>query len=117
MTTKANHTADPNYTIIIVGDDGKIYRLVEEKWRVDGNVLSDLAGQGIINQLTEFGAYLSFVPPDLAVGIGEVCTVVNLRAILKNNVNPNSGKASSTSTTTDPAKAPSSADHKVSGSR
>lgn len=88
MTAKANQKEDPNYTLIIVGDDGKVYRLTEEKWRVQPNVLSDPAGQGIINQLTEFGAYLSFVPPALAVGIGEVCTVVNLRAILKNNVDP-----------------------------
>jgi hypothetical protein len=92
MTTKAKGNEDPNYTVILVAENGKIYRLTRETWEIESNLLADAGGQGIIKQLTEFGAYLSFVPPEIAVGIGEVCTVVNLQALLKNNV---STKASS----------------------
>jgi hypothetical protein len=88
MTTKAKGHEDPNFTVILVAEDGKFYRLTREKWEVESNLLADAAGQGIVKQLTEFGAYLSFVPPEIAVGIGEVCTVVNLQAILKNNIDP-----------------------------
>jgi len=74
---------DPTKTIIIVSDTG-VYRLVKEKWEIPPNELTDAAGKGIVDQLTTFGAYLSYIPPELAVGIGEICTVVNLKAILKN---------------------------------
>ncbi len=83
----ANNAAgneDPKKTVILVSDTG-VYRLTKEQWELESNLLSDAAGQGIVNQLTTFGAYLSYVPPELAVGIGEVCTVVNLKSILKNN--------------------------------
>ena len=93
MTAHAHGIEDPNHTIIIVGDDGKVYRLTQEKWQNDGNVLADPGGEGGVNQLSEVWGYLSFVPPKLAVGIGEVCTVVNLRAILKNNVEPATHKS------------------------
>jgi hypothetical protein len=59
--------------------------LYGDQWEDKDNLLNDAGGKGIVDQLTEFGAYLSYIPPDLAVGIGEVCTVVNLKSILKNN--------------------------------
>ena len=74
---------DPRYTIIIVGDDGKYYKLTRSEWQQ--NVVTDAAGLGVINQLTDFGSYLAYIPPDLAVGIGQLCVVVNMKAILKNN--------------------------------
>ncbi|MFO7178084.1 MAG: hypothetical protein DIU78_005210 [Pseudomonadota bacterium] len=85
--------ADPNYTLVVIADDGKVYKLTREVWEnKDYLMKSDgpeaAAGLGIINQLKEFGSYLTFIPPDLAVGIGQICTVVNLQAILKNNVAP-----------------------------
>ena len=77
---------DPHYTVILIADDGTPYKLTKEAWMKAGTRLPDAAGSGIVNQLREFGVYLSYIPPEIAVGIGEVCTVVNLQAILKNNV-------------------------------
>jgi hypothetical protein len=91
MTAKAPGHEDPTKTVILVSDTGKVYRLTKEKWETSDNLLKDPAGLGIINQLTTFGAYLSYVPPELAIGIGEVCTVVNLKSILKNNGGASSG--------------------------
>lgn len=93
MADNAIDKTDPRYTVIVVGEDGRLYKLTGDKWMTDDNVVFDpkkpdaaaAGGQGVINQLNTFGAYLSYVPPEIAVGIGSFCTVVNLRAILKNN--------------------------------
>ena len=74
---------DPRYTIVIAGDDGNFYKLNKSEWQK--NKVVDAAGLGVIKQLTDFGSYLAFIPPELAVGIGHICTVVNLKAILENN--------------------------------
>ena len=77
--------ADLRHTLIVVAEDGKVYKLTREVWETDSNLVTSAAGKGVVNQLTEFGTYLAFIPPDIAVGIGHFCTVVNLQAILKNN--------------------------------
>ncbi len=83
---------DPHYTVILIADDGTPYKLTKEAWMKAGTKLP-AAGGGIVDQLREFGVYLSYIPPEIAVGIGEVCTVVNLQAILKNNTNGASSAA------------------------
>jgi hypothetical protein len=94
--TNATGNEDPTKTVILVSDTG-VYRLTKEKWEIPGNVLGDAAGRGIIDQLTTFGAYLSYVPPELAVGIGEVCIVVNVKSILNNNLPARTATAGATS--------------------
>jgi hypothetical protein len=74
---------DPRETIIIVGEDGKLYKLNGDDWR--DFPMPDSGARGIIDQLTQFGSLLAFIPPDIAVGIGTLCTVVNLKGILKGN--------------------------------
>lgn len=80
----ANGQSDPAKTLVIVGDDGQIYKLTREVWAKDEYRVPDLGSVGVVRQLVEFGTYLAYIPPNLAVGIGAVCTVVNLKAILKN---------------------------------
>jgi hypothetical protein len=78
---KSTEPIDGRKTLIIISDTGELYRVTNDKWVT----LPDLGAQGIVKQMEAFGAYLSYVPPDIAVGFGEFCTVVNLKAILENN--------------------------------
>ncbi len=77
--------ADPRQTLIIRGEDGQFYRLVKEKWQRPEYVVSDAGGKGMLEQLTNFGTYLAYIPPDMAIGIGHICTLVDLKSILRNN--------------------------------
>lgn len=74
---------DPRYTLIVVGDDGRYYKITRDQWMVEENVLNDVE-EGVVAQLTKWGSYLSYIPPKLAVGVGSVCTVLNLQSILAN---------------------------------
>jgi hypothetical protein len=75
---------DPDRALIIVSDDGKIYKLDQDEWQQAKYELKDDPGAaGIVNQLTTFGSYVAFVQKNLALKIGACCTVVNLRSILK----------------------------------
>jgi hypothetical protein len=76
---------DPRKTIIVVSDDGKIYRLTDDQWETQANLVTDAGGKGVIQELTRYGSYLSYVPPKIAVGFGEICIVLNVGAVLKNN--------------------------------
>jgi len=76
--------ADPDRTLIIVSDNGEIYKLLKDDWQKEEYRLKEDAGTtGIVNQLEAFGSYLAFVNKNLALAIGCCCTVVNLRAVLK----------------------------------
>jgi hypothetical protein len=79
----APDTGSPSCTLIVIGDDGRYYKLEQNKWRTHENLMSDARGQGVIKELVEFGCHLAFIPPDIAVGIGHFCTLVNLKAILR----------------------------------
>ena len=78
---------DPRYAVVLIGDDNKLYKLMKKDWK-QFELPADDPGSGVVNQLKEFGAYLTFIPTDLAVGFGFNCTVVNLNEILKNNPPP-----------------------------
>jgi hypothetical protein len=82
----AGGEADPTQTLIVAADDGTFWRVTKEVWRKDENQITESGGLGVLQQLTNFGTYLAYIPPDLSVGIGNICTIVNLKAILKNNV-------------------------------
>lgn len=77
--------ADPTQTLIVVADDGTYWRVTKEVWRQEKNQITESGGLGMLQQLSRFGTYLAYIPPELAVGIGNICTMVNLKAILKNN--------------------------------
>lgn len=77
--------ANPRATLIVRAENGKFYRIVKEQWQIEENVVSDAGGKGVLEQLSNFGTYLAYIPQDMAVGIGHICTMVDLKAILKNN--------------------------------
>ncbi len=85
-----NPDTSPKYTLVIIGDDGKYYKLQRQDWAKDEYVVGqqdDPSGGpsiGVIDQLKEYGTYLAYLPGEQAVGIGHLCTVVNLDSILKN---------------------------------
>ena len=84
---------DPRKTLIVISDTGVAYRVTNDQWQV----LPDPGATGIVNQMTAFGSYLSFFPSGpkaIAAGFGELCTVVNLKAILENN--PSNGATMAT---------------------
>jgi hypothetical protein len=85
-TPSAEGESDPTQTLIVVADDGTFWRVTKEVWRQDGNQITESGGVGVLQQLANFGTYLAYIPPDLSIGIGGICTLVNLKAILKNNV-------------------------------
>jgi hypothetical protein len=76
---------DPKYFLIIVGDDGNLYKLTRGQWMQNPLLPTDPAA-GVAGQLKEYGTYLAYVRTDIAVGAGYACTLVNLNAVLKNNV-------------------------------
>lgn len=82
--------ADPRYTLIIVGDDGKMYKLTKEIW--SRHEMTQPVAMGLAQQLKQFGTYLAYIPTDLAVGVGNFCTLINLDAILRNNPGGGGGR-------------------------
>jgi len=68
----------PRDTIVIVGEDGKQYKLLKSDW-----TQFEVEPSGAVTQLANFGAFVAFIPEDIAVGFGFNCTVVNLKAVLK----------------------------------
>lgn len=69
----------PSQTLL-VRINGKTFVLSYDEYTQ--KPLPDPGGAAMIDQLASLGTYLAFIPPDLAVGFGEVCTLVNLDAIL-----------------------------------
>ena len=87
MSNETKPTPDldhPRNTIIIAAEDGKYYKLTGSQWQEHGTPITP-AEQGVVDQLIEWGSYLAFIPTDKYVGIGSVCTIVNLKSILQNN--------------------------------
>lgn len=77
---------DKFYKIVIVGDDGNSYALEKSDWMVQEKKVTDAATQSAVEVLDGVGSYLSFVSPKRSVGAGMACVVVNMAAILKNNL-------------------------------
>lgn len=77
---------DPSrHTLIVISDDGNVYKLTKNDWQTEEHVLKPGdPGLGVIRQLENFGTYLGFIP-NIAAGIGINCVLVNLKAVLNNN--------------------------------
>jgi hypothetical protein len=83
---KVAGTTDPKRNLIVLSDDGTSYYLIppgpngweDPKWRID----STDPDYGNLQQLVALGAELAYLP-DGTPGMGAICTVVNLKAIIK----------------------------------
>lgn len=67
--------------LLIIGDDGKLYQLMEKDWKK--NPVKESATIGTTEVLKAAGSYLAFLDPEASVGAGMACTLVNLAAVLK----------------------------------
>lgn len=88
-TNGVQATPAKDETLIIYGDDGQIYILKGTDWKV-AKYRQDEASQngaaGVVEQLVKLGTYLAYVPPDFAQAIGVCCVLVNMKAVLQNQV-------------------------------
>jgi hypothetical protein len=73
----------PRSTIIIAAEDGRYYKLTGDQWLAAATELT-AAEKGVVAELCEWGTYVAYLPTEKYVGIGSVCTVVNLKSIQKN---------------------------------
>jgi hypothetical protein len=78
---------DNYYKLIIIGDDGAIYKLEKSEWQKEAHKLkadgADASTFASVSLLKESGSYLAFIDPEIASGAGYACTVINLDAILR----------------------------------
>lgn len=83
-------------SLVIAADDGKIYKLNEEDWRQEKYILPE-KDSGVVQQMLKWGTTLGFMP-NLGVGIGSICYLVNLASIRTDNPwsPPAAGTASGT---------------------
>lgn len=75
MSTVIN--SDPQRALIVVADDGKIYKIEESDYKK--KELPD-AESGVVRQLVKWGASFGFMPTT-GPGIGSACYLVNLRSL------------------------------------
>jgi hypothetical protein len=74
--------AKTEYSLIVVGDDGKYYKLTQDQWQVDKYEIKDSApGFVRIQQLVGSGTYLANINSP-GVAIGSICILVNAPAIV-----------------------------------
>lgn len=69
--------SDPTRALIIVADDGNIYKIEESEYKARR---IPEAESGIVRQLVKWGASYGFMPTT-GPGIGSACYLVNLRSL------------------------------------
>jgi hypothetical protein len=79
-----NPDNSPKYTLVLIGDEGKIYKMTGDQWKQFEVSQDSLAATGVIEQLRDYGTYLACVP-EVSIGSGHFCVVVNMGLILRNN--------------------------------
>jgi hypothetical protein len=68
-----------NRALIVVADDGEIYKIKEADYATKENRLP-AEERGVVTQLIKFGASFGFMP-QTGPGIGIACYLVNLRSL------------------------------------
>ncbi|HYP97860.1 MAG TPA: hypothetical protein VER96_04245 [Polyangiaceae bacterium] len=76
-----------NQNLILIDDLGNVYKVAEGEWHNEAHRLKpddpgNATALGIVNQLSQWGTYLASVP-NLGVGTGQICVVVNVGAAVK----------------------------------
>jgi hypothetical protein len=75
-----NDNPKPDNTIVIVADDGNLYKLDEAFWK-QGQKIDNPGAVGIVRELEQFGSVVAYLKRDFAGGYGTCCTVLNLNAL------------------------------------
>jgi len=68
---------------ILIADESGVYMLKSSVWKQHATKIEDKAAIGVVDELTRFGTYIAYIPPEFAVGFGTCCTLVNLKLILQ----------------------------------
>jgi hypothetical protein len=76
-------TNDPADIIILVADDGKVYKIQTQDWRTQDHLVTDTQALGVINQLANYGVVVADLPNDVAIADGFECKLVNIGALKK----------------------------------
>jgi hypothetical protein len=71
---------DPTTTIVVISDDGRMYKLTKNDWTQGEELKGD--AQFIPSQVVASGGFIAF-PQPISTGIGIECTIVNLKAVLQ----------------------------------
>jgi hypothetical protein len=74
---------DPADILILVADDGKVYKIETQDWRTEDKLLTDPQALGVINQLANYGVVVADLPNDVAIADGFECKMVNVGALKK----------------------------------
>lgn len=72
----------PNGNIIVLGDDGLFHVVSRATWTAAPVVSQTDASYPTLALLANNGVYLADLPDGIGGGIGEVCTLVNVQAII-----------------------------------
>jgi hypothetical protein len=79
---KSTNPAQPNGNIIVLGDDGLFHVVSRATWTAAPVVSTTDASYPTLALLANNGVYLADLPDGIGGGIGEVCTLVNVQAII-----------------------------------
>jgi hypothetical protein len=79
---KSANPAQPNGNIIVLGDDGLFHVVSRATWTAAPVVSPTDASYPTLALLANNGVYLADLPDGIGGGIGEVCTLVNVQAII-----------------------------------
>jgi hypothetical protein len=74
---------DPADILILVADDGKVYKIETQDWRTDAHEVTDKQTLGVINQLANYGVLVADMPNDVAIADGFECKLVNIGKLKK----------------------------------
>jgi|HubBroStandDraft_1064217.scaffolds.fasta_scaffold11479_4 hypothetical protein len=70
------------WSVILIGDDGEPYLLDKNQWQTAGTLLpADSPMRATITQFVTFGTILADIT-NVGLGIGGVCTFVNVKRIV-----------------------------------
>jgi hypothetical protein len=74
---------DPADILILVADDGNIYKIETSDWRNPAHQVTDEQTTGVINQLVNYGVVVADLPNDVAIADGFECKLINVGALKK----------------------------------
>jgi hypothetical protein len=69
--------------LILVADDGNVYKIDTQDWRTESHRITDPQALGVINQLANYGVVVADLPNDVAIADGFECKLINVKALNK----------------------------------
>jgi hypothetical protein len=76
------HGSQPNGNILVLGDDGLFHVIDRALWQSAPVVDTSDSSYPTLELLASNGVYLADLPDGFGGNIGEICTLINLQAII-----------------------------------